>query len=133
MSTYLAPAFAISDDGRHIVVSYGCSCGWASERHNVSEIGDPAGAEVRAHVADAHGAEFELGRCSVCGIPTDYFRAHFAPLDGGAELADEYLCQQHAPAADIVDQGAAGDLDDAGTPFNVVQSVSLTYREGIDQ
>jgi len=112
VSTVFAPFFAISEDQAHMVIRYGCSCGWRSEARTVGEAGDPARYALRCHLADEHSDEFECGRCQECGEPTDYFQAHFPKPDGATlEIVDVYLCEQHAPRPIVLDQAEAEGVD----------------------
>lgn len=72
-------------------VRYSCTCGAFSSGTFRTEDEDRAAAELREHLADAHGDALKVGRCEKCGQPTDHFRA--ATMAG-----DLYLCEAHSPS-----------------------------------
>lgn len=86
----------IREDGNWLgveLIAYVCGCGWRTDTEiDTAEGEERAAGQMREHLADEHGAELGVGRCAVCGRPTDWLRA------ASAEHGDAFLCEVHAPA-----------------------------------
>ena len=94
MNHWVQPLYAITSGGRQ-TVRYRCSCDFVT---GVCYPGvhDEAAHEMRVHLAVEHGMSLDAGRCKVCDVPTDDFRAAVTELG-----TDVWLCRRHAPALPI--------------------------------